>query len=193
MEKVKLEINDKLYDISVARSKEEMAAGLSQVKELSADEGMIFVFEDGDAPRQFTMEHTSVPLDIIFVSDDLEVLGVASGKPGSQELIEGIGSYVLEVPAGSGIEVGDEIDIYEDDVDGQEMHVLDESGGSQMTLQGSERVMSQKDTRQLIKLSKKAEQSKKESDYRSLGKTMFRFLDTQDSNKTEYVEVPQSE
>lgn len=43
---MKVEINDKEYDVKVATTSNEMSKGLQNVKELPEDEGMLFIFEE---------------------------------------------------------------------------------------------------------------------------------------------------
>ena len=69
------------------------------------------------------------------------------------------------------------------------MMVLDENGEVQMQLDGGERIFSRHDTKILIKLSKKAYESKDPEDYKKLGKKLFKFLEIQMGNDTQYVEL----
>ena len=101
--------------------------------------------------------------------------------------------FVLELNADSGVKVGDDID-FDDDDDKEEMAknkmmVLDENGEVQMQLDGGERIFSRHDTKILIKLSKKAYESKDPEDYKKLGKKLFKFLEIQMGNDTQYVEL----
>ena len=70
------------------------------------------------------------------------------------------------------------------------MKVLGPNAEIQMELVGGERIFSRKNTKILLNLAKKAYKSKSETDYRILGRKVFKFLDIQDSNNPEYVEVP---
>ena len=109
-----VEVNNKKYDVKEAITDEEKEKGLSGIDNLPEDKGMIFIF---DPPQDvgFWMKDTKIPLDIIFINDDEEVVKVAEGKPNDETLIEASDiAYVLEVNTNSGINVGDEID-FEDD------------------------------------------------------------------------------
>ena len=57
------------------------------------------------------MKDTEIPLDIIFINDELEVISVHEGIPGSEEFItENNVNFVLEVNKNSGIQEGDELE-----------------------------------------------------------------------------------
>ena len=76
----------------------------------------------------------------------------------------------------------------EDDID--KMYILGSDGKPQMDLVGGERIFSRKNSKTLIKLAKRADKSKKDSDYRKLGKTIFKYIHQQDTRPNEYVESP---
>jgi hypothetical protein len=133
------------------------------------------------------MEDTSFPLDIIFINDDLEVTQVSKGKPMSTDPIYGEGDYVLELNINSGVKVGDEIEFVTDKEINKKMLVLDSNGKVQMKLEGGERIMSINNTKTLIKFAKKASSTGKDSDYKALGKRVFKFLETQNNAEPEYV------
>ena len=67
------------------------------------DEGMLFVYDEPD-DLVFTMEDTSIDLDIVFIDESLTVVSVHSVKAGYEDPIEEYDvQYVLEVNYGSGI------------------------------------------------------------------------------------------
>ena len=146
------------------------------------------------------MKDCTIPLDIIFINEDCEVISTITAKPNDPTIIEEDDvKYVLEVNANSLIRVGDEVDFEEEDVTDEEidedseeetMKVLGPNAEIQMELVGGERIFSRKNTKILLNLAKKAYKSKSETDYRILGRKVFKFLDIQDSNNPEYVEVP---
>ena len=72
------------------------------------------------------------------------------------------------------------------------MKVLAPDGSTQMELEGGERIFSRPNTVTLIKLAKKAYQSKQDKDYAKLGKKIFKYLDIQNSNSPEYVKSPEN-
>lgn len=136
------------------------------------------------------MKDTKVPLDIIFIDEDMIVLSVHQGVPLSDELItEQNVAYVLEVNKDSGIKKEDELEISpEKKVNSDKMHVLDADGNTQMELEGGERIFSRKNTKTLIKFAKKAAATQNDNDYKALGKRLFKFLQEQTDNSPEYVQ-----
>ena len=190
---MKIEIGDKEYNVEVARTEEEKVKGLQEKESLGEDEGMLFVY---DEPQEiaFWMKDTAIPLDIVFIDEDGEVISVQQGQPYDETLLEEDGvMYVLEVNQNSGIQPGDELDIEEDDDDKQPvMKVLAPDGSTQMELEGGERLFSRKNTKTLIKMAKRAYSSELDKDYKALGKKVFKYLHIQDTNTPEYVDTPKS-
>lgn len=133
------------------------------------------------------MEDTKIPLDIVFIDDNFEVLQVTKGIPLSEEPVYGQGNYVLEVNPDSGIAVGDELEFKTNKKVNTKMLVLDSEGNSQMTLDGGERIFSIKNTKILVKFAKKSTATQKDNDFKALGKRVFKFLEVQDTNEPEYV------
>ena len=133
------------------------------------------------------MEDTNIPLDIVFIDNNFEVLQVSKGEPLAAEPIYGKGDYVLEVNSDSQIIVGDELEFKTNKSVNNKMMVLDVEGNAQMTLDGGERIFSIKNTKILIKFAKKSTATGKDNDYKALGKRVFKFLKIQDSNEPEYV------
>lgn len=190
---MKIEIGDKEYNVEVARTEEEKVKGLQEKESLGEDEGMLFVY---DEPQEiaFWMKDTAIPLDIVFMDEDGEVISVKQGQPYDETLLEEDGvMYVLEVNQNSGIQPGDELDIEDDDDDKQPvMKVLAPDGSTQMELEGGERIFSRKNTKTLIKMAKRAYFSELDKDYKALGKKVFKYLHIQDTNTPEYVDTPKS-
>lgn len=190
---MKIEIGDKEYNVEVARTEEEKIKGLQEKESLGENEGMLFIY---DEPQElaFWMKDTAIPLDIVFIDEDGEVISVQQGQPYDETLLEEDGvMYVLEVNQNSGIQPGDELDIEEDDDDKQPvMKVLAPDGSTQMELEGGERIFSRKNTKTLIKMAKRAYSSELDKDYKALGKKVFKYLHIQDTNTPEYVDIPKS-
>lgn len=184
---IKISIGNKQYKVREAKTQEERSKGLQKIEKLQEDEGMLFYF---DPPQKVSMwmSDTIIPLDIIFINDDQEVIKVYQGIPMDKTLFtsEDV-AYVLEVNANSGIEVGDELE-FEDEA--PVMKVLFPDGSEQMALYGGERIVSRRETRILIKKAKKAQQSQLEKDYKALGRYIFKVIEKQDNREPEYVAAP---
>lgn len=186
---MKITINDKEYDVKVATTEEEREKGLQGVTTLADNEGMLFIFDEPDEVS-FWMKDTEIPLDIIFIDEDQEVMQVSQGVPNSEEPITCDNTaYVLEVNQGSGIKVGDSLEL-DSDKEGPVMQVLNQDGSVQMELWGSERIFSRKNTKILIKKAKKADMTKADADYKALGKYIFKCIKVQDERAPEYVQGP---
>lgn len=185
---MKIEIGDKEYNVSLAITEEEKERGLQGKKELDQDEGMLFIYDEPQTVT-FWMQGTEVPLDIIFIDDEFEVISVYKGKPFDETPItENEVLLVLEVNQDSGIQPGDELEM-EDEDKPPLMRVLLPDGSTQMELEGGERIFSRKNTRTLIRMAKRAYKSKLDKDYKALGKKMFQYLKQQNERKPEYIET----
>lgn len=190
---MKIRINDTTYTVKVAETQEERRKGLKGVADLPEDEGMLFIFDEG-SDVSMTMEDTPIPLDQIFMDDEGTVLKVVTREPDDDALVSYRNTtYVLELNAHSGIHKGDEMEFLDDEKNQTNTHskmlVLDENGEVQMELEGGERIFSRPNTKVLVKLAKRAYSTKSDSDYKRLGKKLFQFLTTQDSNDPQYVEL----
>lgn len=183
-----IHIGDKEYNVKEAHTEEEKRKGLQGVTELPKNEGMLFFF---DQPQEVSiwMQNTLIPLDIIFINEDDEVIKVVQGIPNNETpIVVQDTLYVLEVNVNSGIKEGDELEIEDD---GPIMKVLAQDGTSQMSLFGGERIFSRKNTVVLIRKAKKADKTKSENDLRALGRYMFKCIKGQDERPAEYVKSPE--
>ncbi len=212
MEKVKIKINGYTYIVDVASTEAEKTLGLQNRDSLPSNRGMIFCYDHEEVCMW--MKDTSIPLDLIFIDEDSLVKAVHQGIPYSEELMEETNvCHVLELNQDSGVQVGDYVNLkdlrelyeeeddseyseedYEDEVEMDEdykssMLVLDETGKIQMELEGGERIFSRKNTKTLIGMAKRAYKSKSESDFKRLGRKVFNYLNTQDGNDPDYVEI----
>ena len=196
METIKIKINNKIYNVLAARSEEEREQGLQNVVEMDNDEGCLF-FHPKVENVDYWMKSTYLPLDLIFIDADKEVISVKQGKPESEDLIsEKDVKYVLELNKDSGVEAGDILEIDgEDDFseDGIElepnkMYIIGSDGTPQAELQGGERIFSRKSTKVILRKAKKAFETKADADYRALGRYVFNELTAQTSRKPQYVE-----
>lgn len=192
---ITVEISNKVYKVREAHTEEEKEKGLQGIKELPEDEGMLFYFNPSQEVAMW-MKDTLIPLDIIFINEDMEVISVAKGEPHNEDLIiEQDVAYVLEVNQNSGIEEGDELDIEDEDKEEEDdnppvMRVLAQDGSSQMDLWGGERIFSRKNTVILIRKAKKADITKDDKDFKALGRYMFKCIKGQDERPPEYVDAP---
>lgn len=185
-----IEINNKEYKVKEAKTEKEKAKGLMGITEMPENEGMLFYF---DKPQKvsFWMKNTNIPLDIIFINQDEEIISIKQGIPDDETpIIEENVKYVLELNVNSGVSEQDDIDLNPDEDGKYIMKVLAPDGSIQMKLEGGERIFSRKNTKILIKQAKKAYNSQSDSDYKRLGKSIFKYLDIQESNEPEYVESP---
>lgn len=189
MERIKVSINDNEWFLRVAKTPEEREKGLQHVKKLGKHEGMLFIYEEPQ-DVSFHMKNTHVPLDIIFVSEDDEVISVKRGVPESEDPItESDVLYVIEVRKGSGVESGDEVEFEEDDEEAT-MKILAPDGSVQYELIGGERIVSRKETKILIRKAKKAQASQSDSDFKALGRYIFKVFKKQNEREPEYVDSP---
>ena len=197
MEQKFINIGDKTYKCKIAKSEEDKRQGLMYVENLPPDEGILFVWDSEDT-RQMWMKNTLIPLDMIAINDDDEVIMVYPARPKDETLIPFMSTkYILEVNQNSGIKIGDDFEIDDsDDLDKYVMKVIGSDGGTQFLLQGGERIVSRKETRVLIRKAKKAELVKNDEAAfnricKSLGKYMFKVLYGQDHRDAQYVQVPE--
>ena len=194
MKTIKIEINDKEYEVLVAETEEEKERGLMDVVELESNEGMLFVY---DEPQElsFWMHGTEIPLDIIFIDEDWEVKSVQQGKPFDDTILSCDDvQYVLELNQNSGVKEGNEVEVEDDELNpGRElqskhMEIYGPDGKVQAEIVGGERIISIAQTKVCIRKAKKAYATKKEADYKSLGKYLFYVFKGQDEREPEYVE-----
>lgn len=188
MKEIKIEIGNKEYKVKLAETDEQQEQGLQNVDKLEDDEGMLFVFDE-EEDIWFWMQDTTIPLDLVFINEELEVTQVLKGEPNSEEMLEGRAAYVLEVNQNSGIKVGDELTFNPTDkkINDKKMLVIGPNGEVQMELESGEKIFSRKHTKTLIKFAKKAASTENDNDYRALGKRVFKFLKVQSETEPEYV------
>lgn len=113
-----VEVGGQRYYVEIADDDQERARGLMYVEELGANEGMLFIWRQ-PAPRSFWMRNTRIPLDIVYLGPDLEIVGWSLDTPPCRTRnCPGYPSgapaqYVLEVNAGEmarlGVEIGDPV------------------------------------------------------------------------------------
>lgn len=193
-----IRIGGKKYNVLVASTEEEREAGLSNETWLPFDSGMLFVYDEPQEEIGYTMEDTGIPLDIIFIDSNCEVISVHTMRPYAEEpVIEKNVLYVLEVNPKSGVEPGDLLEVdfdeetekaEEEQVKNSKLLVLDSDGDVQMSLNGGERIFSRISTRKLITLALRAYKSDEEKDYKKLGRAVIKEIKAQDSRPAQYVD-----
>lgn len=198
METIRVKINNKIYNVLLAKTQKDREQGLQNVIEMDDNEGCLFTY-----PREtdvsYTMENTNIPLDIIFINRDKEVVSVKKGTPRSNKDIEEVGvKYVLELNQNSGVEEGDVLEIEGEDefddapieLEPNKLYIIGSDGNPQAEIQGGERIFSRKSTRVILRKAKKAYITESDADYRSLGRYVFNELTSQDNRKPQYVDAP---
>lgn len=200
MKETIIEIADKEYKVLVAESEEERERGLSNVGSMDDNEGMLFIMPEGQGQVVFNTAEMEFDIDLVFIDQNDEVYNIVLGKAHSKEPIistpegeNGRTKYVLEVNANSGIQIGDELDIEDEDEisdDEIKMYILGSDGTPQMDLVGGERIISRIETKEIIRKAKKANKSKQDKDYKKLGKYVFKVFEKQDNREPEYVGLP---
>jgi uncharacterized membrane protein (UPF0127 family) len=102
--------------VALADDAEERNQGLMDVNKLPSDAGMLFIFPD-EAPRNFYMANTPLPLDIIFVNADHTIVRIhhstmpfsdkqlPSDKP-AKFVVETNGGYAIAHDIQEGMKIG---------------------------------------------------------------------------------------
>lgn len=89
-------------EIEIAADPATRQRGLMYRRQMTLNQGMLFIFDDEDM-RSFWMANTPIPLDIMFVGADSQMVNIARRtKPLSQEHVNSTGpaQYVVEVRGG---------------------------------------------------------------------------------------------
>jgi uncharacterized membrane protein (UPF0127 family) len=190
-------IGDVEYNLLVLKTEEEKEKGLMGVTSMNDDEGALFDYSNEPQEElSFWMKDTALPLYIIFVGEDKTVIDVKTGVPNSEDYITCVSSenkiaYVIELTTNAEVSVGDEVkfeSLKPSDLDPEKLHILNEDGSIQATIDAGTRIFSRKSTAVLIKKAKKANESKSDVDYKDLGRYMFSELNRQENRDPEYVE-----
>lgn len=194
-------INDKEYIAYLAETESEREEGLSEVSEMDPNECMTFIFPESIYAQDciFTCADMSFDIDIAFVDEEDTIVSVVLGEAGDKEpIIPNCDpstkiAYVIELNANSGVKVGDEVDLDNEDVSNdevEELYILGPDGQPQGVIQTNSRIFSRIHTRQLIKKAKKANKTKSDSDYKKLGKLVFDIMHKHSTQEPEYVDSP---
>ena len=108
--------------VEIVDTMEQRMQGLMGREKLEEGHGMLFVYEEGLIPIMW-MKNMLIPLDMLFISPDMEVVHIAENAPPCHEEddadcprygdVTKVVSYVLELPAAyvekNGVEIGDKI------------------------------------------------------------------------------------
>ena len=99
------------FNVEIANNTIDRAKGLMYRESLSKNKGMLFVYS-GERERSFWMKNTLIPLDMIFISAQKEIVDInKNAQPcGEGECVSYTSKepaqYVLEVNAGIAEEIG---------------------------------------------------------------------------------------
>jgi len=112
-----VKINEAVLKVEVASSNTERAKGLSGRESLSADTGMLFLFNNS-GKYSFWMKDMNFPIDIIWIDENSKIVFIEKdAKPESYPaLLGGLvdAKYVLETVSGfaskNNIKIGDRVD-----------------------------------------------------------------------------------
>lgn len=192
MEKTKIKFKNEIYEVLVFETEQEKEQGLQNVVEMDNTEGGLFIYDEPQTVS-YWMYNTDIPLSIIFFNEDQEVISEHKGNPNDETPIEENNvQYVLEINPRDDIKVGDEFEFVNKengvDLSLNKMYVYGSDGNVQAEIVGGERIISIVQTKVCIRKAKKAYTTKKESDYKSLGKYIFYVFKCQDEREPEYVE-----
>lgn len=109
----------KCFSVELAQTSEEYTRGLMFRDSLDEDKGMLFIFP-AERSSNFWMKNMVIPLDVIWINQNLEVVHIESTTPCTNDPCQVYTSdekakYVLEINSGLvenyGIKVGDKITI----------------------------------------------------------------------------------
>ncbi|MEO7864948.1 MAG: DUF192 domain-containing protein [Sphingomicrobium sp.] len=96
------------FNVEIARTPEEQQTGLMFRRALAPDGGMIFPY-DHELQLAFWMKNTLIPLDLIFIGSDGQIVRIAeNAQPMSLDLIPSGQpvTAVLEIAGGRSAELG---------------------------------------------------------------------------------------
>lgn len=106
----------KTLDIEVADTDYKQQTGLMYRKHMKENRGMLFPYEHEKPRPSFYMKNTYIPLDIIYINADKEIVDInANAKPRDETPLDSDAKakYVVEINGGMvdkwGLELGDKV------------------------------------------------------------------------------------
>ncbi|NRB83180.1 MAG: DUF192 domain-containing protein [Winogradskyella sp.] len=102
LKKAKTDSIIQTLDIEIADNAYETQTGLMYRSQLGQNQGMLFIFPDMQM-RSFYMKNTKIPLDIIYINDQMEIVSFQKhAKPFDETSLpsDAPAKYVLEINAG---------------------------------------------------------------------------------------------
>jgi uncharacterized membrane protein (UPF0127 family) len=103
-------------NVKIADTQAKRQQGLMFVEEMAEKDGMIFIFEIEEMRRMW-MKNTLIPLDMLFVGSNKEILNIKeNAQPQSLDIIFSVApaKYVVELNGGFvakyGVKIGDKIE-----------------------------------------------------------------------------------
>lgn len=97
-----------VFHVELARTPEQRERGLMFREHLATDAGMLFLF-DQPALQTFWMKNTLIPLDMIFLSPDKEIVGIVQNAEPLTLTGRGVNEpsqFVLEINGGLAARLG---------------------------------------------------------------------------------------
>jgi len=110
-------VKERCFEVEIVDNDKERSQGLMFREFLEEDAGMFFVFDSSDL-YPFWMKNTLIPLDIIWIDENKEVVYISNAVPCEKDPCRNYNPnvealYVLEVNGGIadeiGLEIGDEV------------------------------------------------------------------------------------
>jgi uncharacterized membrane protein (UPF0127 family) len=103
-ELLSLTINDHQFFVETASTPQEQLTGLMHRTELPQNQGMLFIYPDSKI-RSFWMKNTLIPLDIIFIDQNQQIINIHTATPCLSEQCPTYQShspaqFILEINAG---------------------------------------------------------------------------------------------
>lgn len=94
-----------VFDVTLPKTPEDFQKGLMFVESMPDSEGMLFVF-DKQSPKSFWMKNCFIPLDMVFIDENLTVVDIkhdfepCKEDPCPHYVSKEPALYVLEINAG---------------------------------------------------------------------------------------------